>query len=239
MNLKIENQDDLRNGSRQRLLLKIESLTQLPLTILSLIMVPLLIGPLMFEMEPKTEQIYSSLESAIWMIFIVDITARILIAPARLTYIRRHWIDVVLAIIPWFRVLRAIRVIVLLTRYSQGLRRLAQFDTILIIALTLVICSASGIALLEKGQGSAFQSYHDTLWWAVVTITTVGYGDLVPHTLGGRLIALVLMLGGITLFGAITANLASYLVKPDDSEKEMVATLLEEIRELRRELNNR
>ena len=238
INLNEENQGALKTGSRERLLLKIESLTELPLTLLAFLMVPLLIGPYIFEMDPKTARIYGNLEYSIWIIFIVDITAKILISTTRLKYMKSHWIEVVLAIIPWFRILRVIRVIFLLARYSHGLRRLTQFDTLIIIATALIICSSAGIALLERGHGSPFQNYHDTLWWAVVTITTVGYGDLVPNTLGGRLIALVLMLGGISLFGAITANLASYLVKSDDSEKEMIATLLAEVRELRRELNN-
>jgi voltage-gated potassium channel len=224
---------------RIELLSKLESLTELPLTVLSLLMVPLLIGPYIFQMDHHTEQIYRNLEYIIWVVFIVDILAKILLSPTKIAYIKNHWIDVVLAIIPWFRILRVVRVIVLIARYSQGLRRLTQFDTLIILAMALVICSATGIALLEGGPESRFQNYHDTLWWGVVTITTVGYGDFVPHTFGGRVIALVLMLGGITLFGAITANLASYLVRSDDSDKETIAALLEEIKELRRELKER
>lgn len=238
-NLNAEHRTIAKNDSRERLLSRIEGLTELPLTVLALMLVPLLIGPLLFELDPQTEQIYRNTEYIVWAIFIVDIMTKILISTARFTYIKKHWIEVLLAIIPWFRVLRVIRVLVILTRYSQGIRKLAQFDTLIILSLTLIICSATGLALIEKGESPHFQNYHDTLWWAAVTIITVEYGDSVPNTVGGHAIALVLMLGGLTLFAAVTANVASLLLKSDDTDKEMMVTLLEEVRELRKELRDR
>ncbi len=70
----------------------------------------------------------------------------------------------------------------------------------------------------------------------MVTITTVGYGDMVPVTVAGKAVATVLMLGGVAFFSSVTANLASFLVKGDDTEKKALSQLTKEIESLRGEL---
>lgn len=90
----------------------------------------------------------------------------------------------------------------------------------------------------ERGNpGAQIQSFGDALWWAVVSTTTVGYGDLVPTTDAGRMIAFGLMLAGIALLGAVTATLASWLMeKVEEGHEETrsdVVELAEEVRELR------
>jgi len=236
--LEVETRMDSKNDSRQRFLSRLESLSELPLTVLSLALIPLLIGPFLFELDSNTERVYTILEFTLWAVFVVDIAAKILLSTERINYIKTHWIEVLLAIIPWFRILRVIRVLVILARYSQGVRRLAQLDTLIILSLTLIICAATTLALIETGAASSVQNYHGALWWAVVTMTTVEYADPVPATIGGRAISLVLMLAGLTLFGAVTANIATLLIKSDNPDREMVAILLEEVRELRRELKS-
>ncbi len=72
-----------------------------------------------------------------------------------------------------------------------------------------------------------------------MTITTVGYGDFFPVSAGGRVVVLILMLGGVGIFGAITANLASLLLKSPDNQNQLIAELVEEVRELRREMRLR
>ena len=72
-----------------------------------------------------------------------------------------------------------------------------------------------------------------------MTITTVGYGDFFPVSAGGRVVALILMLGGVGILGAITANLASLLLKSPDNQNQLIAELVEEVRELRREMRLR
>jgi voltage-gated potassium channel len=62
-------------------------------------------------------------------------------------------------------------------------------------------------------QGANITSFGDALWWAAVTITTVGYGDYTPVTLRGRGIAVTLMLGGVAVLGVLTATLSSWIVQ--------------------------
>ena len=141
-----------------------------------------------------------------------------------------------LVVIPWLRPLRVLRVVLLLARTHRGAARLAKFDYLIIYGLLLIIAAATSVALLERGHDSPLESYPDALWWSVVTITTVGYGDFSPITAGGRTVALILMLGGVGIFSAITANLTSFFVKSESDNTIVINELVEEVRALRLEL---
>lgn len=81
-------------------------------------------------------------------------------------------------------------------------------------------------------EGSKITTFGDAIWWAIVTITTVGYGDLYPVTLLGRVIAVVLMLSGIVVIGILTAALASWLVEEIKADKDSVSNteIMDEIK---------
>jgi voltage-gated potassium channel len=123
-------------------------------------------------------------------VFAVEFGSRILAARSRLDYFRGHWIDLV-ALVPPIRVARA----------------LAWLGV-------MVVCSA-WLYIAEHGVNKAVDNPFDALWWGVVTLTTVGYGDVTPVTTEGRIAAMALMLLGIGLFGAITATITSYLMASD------------------------
>ena len=81
---------------------------------------------------------------------------------------------------------------------------------------TALLIGVAALAMLDAerhAQGAAITSYGTALWWAMETVTTVGYGDMAPVTTTGRLIAGALMIGGIALLGIVTATLASWLVE--------------------------
>ncbi|WP_337589178.1 potassium channel family protein [Arthrobacter alpinus] len=110
----------------------------------------------------------------------------------------------------------------------------------------LVYIGALAMYDAEKGAPNAnIQSFGDAAWGAIVTITTVGYGDLSPVTATGRVIAVALMIGGIALLGTVTATLASWLVDKVSAEDskgqavtaEQLEALLAEIGSLREELS--
>jgi voltage-gated potassium channel len=94
---------------------------------------------------------------------------------------------------------------------------------------------------MERGEGGQIDTLGDAFWWAIVTATTVGYGDEYPTTPGGRAIGVFLMLTGITVFGVITANLAAFLIETDESaagEEVSNAVLLQRIDDLGREITS-
>jgi voltage-gated potassium channel len=85
----------------------------------------------------------------------------------------------------------------------------------LVFTLATMLLGAAGVYVVEVGQNGAIKGFGDAVWWAIVTSTTVGYGDVSPVTTEGRLIAVVLMLTGIGLVGVFTARVASLFVKHD------------------------
>ena len=101
---------------------------------------------------------------------------------------------------------------------------------VLLIVLVLNLIAAAMVLEFERGNPNAnIASYPDALWWAVTTITTVGYGDRFPMSSPGRAVAVVLMIAGIAMFGVITATIATYFVEQQAGED--VASRLDQIME--------
>ena len=99
-----------------------------------------------------------------------------------------------------------------------------------------ILAIAAAVTLLEHDQAQSstkIDGFGTALWWAVVTVTTVGYGDVAPVTLGGRALGVALMVVGIGIFGMFTASVAARFVESDSDADPGVATIGEELRALR------
>jgi voltage-gated potassium channel len=95
------------------------------------------------------------------------------------------------------------------------------------VLAVIFACSALVLSFEHQAKGSNIHNFGDALWWAIVTVTTVGYGDKYPVTAGGRGVATVLMFVGIGLIGVLTATVASYFVEQgaDDDRAELIERL--------------
>lgn len=222
-------------SQREALLHRIERLTELPLLVLAFAMIPFLIGPLLWDLSPDEEAIFVALDTFIWAVFAVDLIIKVAVAPHRIAYLRRHWLEVLVVVVPFFRPLRLLRIFLFGSRAWVGVRRLVNVDFLFVYGLGLVIIAATVVASVEGGENASIHSFSDALWWAVVTITTVGYGDMVPVTAAGRAIGFILMFGGIAFFSGITANLASFLVRGQDTHRKALTQLLTEVEAMRQE----
>jgi voltage-gated potassium channel Kch len=98
-------------------------------------------------------------------------------------------------------------------RAETILKHHSLFRVLIAAAGTLFLGAWLVLLFEENAKGSNIHSYPDALWWAIVTVTTVGYGDRYPISAGGRAVAVVLMLVGIGLIGVLTATVASVFVK--------------------------
>ncbi len=221
---------------REELLHRIERYTELPLLVLAFAMIPLLVGPMLWELSAQDEATFNILNYFIWALFAADLVIKTAISPRRIGYLRRHWLEVLVVVVPFFRPLRLLRIFIFGSRAWVGIRRLVNVDFLLVYGIGLVIIAATIVASVEGGAEASIQNFADALWWALVTITTVGYGDMVPITWAGKAIGVVLMLGGIAFFSGITANLASFLVRSKDTGNKEIARLLEEMKGLREEI---
>lgn len=183
--------------------------------------------------------------NTIWIIFIADLLTRALLAPHFFAYLVHHPIDVIAVAVPALRVLRVLRVLTagqwLISRGSR--LRFGRTATAVVIAFIFVTYLAS-LAVLnaERGQpGAKIESFPDALWWSIVTMSTVGYGEYYPVTTDGRLIAAGVMVVGISLLGLVGASVASSVisrlsgkqVQSQDEVKAQILALTNEVAALR------
>jgi len=222
----------------------VERLTELPLTILALVMAPLLLTPLLVDVSPSLEQAITAGDWFIWAVFAVDYGVKLTVAPRPLEYARRNWIQALVVFLPFLRPLRLLpllrlgRVAAALGLNVQLLRSLAsQRGTSFVLASVMVtaVAGATTAFFAERGATAGnIRTFGDALWWTLSTMTTVGYGDRYPVTALGRGIALALMLFGIAALSALTATVAAYIVR--DHEDVQLADLMSELRALRAEI---
>ena len=227
-------QDDPTGSARREALLdRVERATELPLMILSFTLLPLLAAPLLWELRPASQAVTIACSLAIWAVFAAELLIRLPIAPQRGSYLRQHWIDALGVLLPVARPLRILWIVRYGSRAYRRPVRFAHVDFLGAYAVGLVLLIATIVTSLERGHDSPVESFPDALWWSIATVTTVGYGDIVPVTAAGRAFAYLLMLGGIGLFGALTANLAAMLSRREDPSLAALASLQDEVRELR------
>ena len=225
-------------SSRDVLLNKIEKVTEIPLMLLSLFMIPLLIGPFVWGMSDGEEATFFLIDIVIWVLFAVDMIVKVVISTNRVDYLKSHWLELIAVVIPWFRPLRVVRLIAFAVKGYKGITRAGKPDFLLVYAVGLVMIASTLVTTFEQGHSTPLESYTESLWWSLVTITTVGYGDMVPASQIGRIVAVFLMLGGIGIFGAITANLASLFSTSEDPNTKLIEELAKEIKELKSEIKN-
>jgi voltage-gated potassium channel len=226
-------------SDREALLARIERYSELPLLALAFLMIPLLVGPFLWDLSPSEETTFLALDSFIWAVYAVDLAVKVAVATDRVGYLKRHWLEVLVVVVPFFRPLRLLRLMLFGSRAFVGARRLVHVDFLLVYGIGLVMIASTVMVSVEAGHStSSIRTFADALWWAVVTVTTVGYGDMVPLTAAGRAIAFVLMLGGIAFFSGMTANLASFLIRIQRPGSVSLDDLKAEIQSLRQEISS-
>jgi voltage-gated potassium channel len=182
-----------------------------------------------------------------WAVVAADLVVRLRIADDRWALVRRNPLDVLVVVLPLLRPLRLLRLVTVLGELNRvaGHSLRGRVGVYLVGSVTLLVFTGS-LAVLdaERGGEGRIQTFGDALWWAMTTVTTVGYGDTVPVTTTGRFIAVGLMLAGIAVLGVVTASFASWLVQrvaeaddeSDAATRHDIAELRREVRQLREEL---
>ncbi len=216
------------SGGRHDLVDDIESATKYPLAILAIAWLVIAIVILTTDVNGSASTALVGTLFVLWAILLVEYVVRLVVTPDRRGYLRRRWVEPATVVVPplqgWHFV--GIEKMSLLVyegelRVETILKHHSLFRVLLAAAGTLILGAWLVLLFEETAKGSNIHDYPDALWWAIVTVTTVGYGDRYPVTAGGRAVAVVLMLVGIGLIGVLTATVASVFVKEHtDANKE-------------------
>lgn len=195
-----------------------------------------------FELPTETSRLLQIADGAICAVFLIDFLYRLLTAPSKMEYMKWGWIDLLssipavdafrygrlIRVVRILRVLRGIRASKYLVNYVFRSRIKGAFGTASAVALIAVIMSSIAVLQVENYPESMITTAEDALWWSIVTMTTVGYGDMYPVSTEGRIVAVVLMCTGVGLFGVFTGYLASWFVDEDaeDSDERILKEIL-------------
>ena len=190
-----------------------ETLTFLALAFLVAFSYPAFVDPV----TSSTQTFLDVVQWISWFAFAVDLLSGIIKAENKTSYLKHHPLEIASVLLPFLRPLRLMRVISFGGLALQKIAVGRQFAITVKVAITTLFVSyiaAVQITITERVvEGSNIKNFADGFWWAITTVTTVGYGDRYPTTTEGRLLAVLLMFMGISLVGVITASVAAWFVK--------------------------
>jgi voltage-gated potassium channel len=174
------------------------------------------------QVSPEIQNLIDIVQWICWGAFVLDLMYGILNAQSKKEYLLKHPLEIASSLLPFLRPLRLMRVISFGGLAIQKVAIGRQFAITLKVAITTLFVayiSAVQITISERMvEGSNIKNFGDGLWWAMTTVTTVGYGDKFPVTTEGRILAVALMIMGISLVGVITASVAAWFVKISNSD---------------------
>jgi voltage-gated potassium channel len=184
----------------------------------------------------STREVLNYADNVVCGLFLMDFAVSLYRAPRRMHYlVTWGWIDLLssvpaLDVFRWgraarvlrfLRVLRGIKSARALTHFVVGRRTESTLLASTLIALLLVVSSSIAVLEFEVPDGGNIVTAQDAMWWAVSTMTTVGYGDRYPITPEGRIVGVFLMAAGVGLFGVLSGAVASWFLSPAAHEADV------------------
>ena len=159
---------------------------------------------------PWWQPTLNTISFLIWLAFAVDYAVRLSLSPERWPFVRTHKLDLLMVALP---MLRMLRVVLLLRKSFRSIPTERIAGSLISIVVGVVVIGAFLEWRVEyDAPGANITTLGLALWWAIVTTTTVGYGDTYPVTTAGRLIGSVIMVVGIGLIGTVSATVAAWFV---------------------------
>jgi voltage-gated potassium channel len=222
--------------------------TDIPLTVAAAVFLGIYAWEVIADLAPSSEIVLNAILWVIWGLFVIDYIANVVLAERRLRWFLTHFYELFIVALPALRPLRLLRLVTLLSFLQRGAGRALRGRVVIYAAgASVILVFVAALAELDVERtavGTHIHNFGDAIWWACVTITSVGYGDVTPVTLEGRFIAVGVMIAGIALLGTVTATLASFFIdRVADTAKEetdetlaAIATLTAEITALRAQI---
>ena len=192
-------------------------LTYWPLLIASVIFIVAYSWQVIADLQGTAELVARLTMTVTWVVFVIDYLMRLFLASPRGLWFRKHIFDLLVVVLPALKPLRLLKALTLVHTLQRtagtALRsRIAIYGAG--AATILIWIAALSVLDAERGApGANIENFGDAVWWAFVTITTVGYGDFYPVTAAGRMVAVLLMGSGVAVVGVVTATLASWVLE--------------------------
>ncbi|MBS0632595.1 MAG: potassium channel family protein [Verrucomicrobia bacterium] len=222
---------------------------ELTVLVLSLYSLGALTAELLLTLDPETRALLGRVDDFVCAVFLLDFGVHWALAPSKRAFWRLGWIDLLSSIpeIGWlrwgrvfrvFRIMRALRSFQAVYDHLAAERAKGTFAMVGLMSVVAVLSATIAVFEFERAApGSNIHSAGDALWWAFATITTIGYGDHYPVTVAGRIVAVVLVVFGLSFFGTFTAYVASFfLEKTQLKEESEIHRLIHEVRQLREQV---
>lgn len=194
--------------------------------ILSVYVLGALLVDAIFTLDPEISRVIGFFDDIICVIFLIEFSIRFYRAESKWQFMRWGWIDLIssipmidvlragrlFSVIRLIRVLRVVRSLRVLVRHFKKNRVESAVSSMAIITVLLMIFCSITILRLEDVPNGNIKTAEDSLWWAIGTVTTIGYGDLYPVTTGGRIVASVLIVFGVGMFGTLSGLITSWFL---------------------------
>ena len=175
------------------------------------------------DVSPSSQSILDGIQWVSWIAFAADLLFGVYKSSDKVQFLKKHPLEILAVVLPFLRPLRLLRFIsfgtLVFEKVNLG-KSIAITFKVIVTTLFLTYLAGIEITMAERGKpGATIESVGDGFWWAITTLTTVGYGDIYPTTTEGRFIAVGLMVSGICVLGFISATVAAWFVKmtQDDS----------------------
>ncbi|HEX8670556.1 MAG TPA: ion transporter [Longimicrobium sp.] len=209
---------------------------------LSVYVLAALVASTLLPLDPESRKVLDTADNVICLVFLLDFFRNLIRADRKMEYLRWGWLDLVASIptldaLRFARVARMVRVVRVLRGFRSarhlgafilGTRAGAAFWGMALLTFLVLVFSSVAILHVERdAPGASIRTAADAVWWAYATVATVGYGDRVPVTTEGRIIAALLMTLGVGLFGTFTGYIAKSFLQPADSTDASVVRALE------------
>ena len=169
-----------------------------------------------FTWAPNLAPIYRQegvrLSVITWLIFAIDMIIRFVLDPKKGLFFRRNWPLLIALAFPPLRIILVVMAVLRVARDRNALTKIVGIYAVYAVLFVVLFGAVFTLIYEIDAPGANITSYGDSVWWAFVTVTTVGYGDFTPITVGGRVIAVLIMFTGAAAVGAVTAAVASRFI---------------------------